>query len=489
MKLKHLIIFLLVSVTILLVPFTSYAKQSGYFQLSKSKHYVEYRINGKKTKNLTVKKGKKTYKIVNGRVKKINGKNEGTVKTRAGKIIYLKNGKTFNGMKSKKYYVNGQVDKKATGYRTVKNKKLFFKKGILLTGLYKNKYFKNGVFQNTFTGIKKINGKKFFLNKGKLFNGFYNKRIFVNGRVDKTVNGYKTIKNTRYYFIKGIVSDPTIKHPLKILMVGNSYTYYNGYPQMLSKMIAKTKKSAIVVRATCGGLSLNDLMTSELSYAAFKDGEVIKSGSKTMLKEIINMDFGNLKRAGKWDYIISQNNGSTSTIKDGDVKFYKMIKGNIVSSKRYIIHGMYYSGSTSSTRYEEHMKAAEECKCSILDSNSYYKGYKAQFGTKWTEELTIMDDPKHPSGRGGYLLALCIYAKLFGINSFASTETDSHFIALYNSEGGNTKEFAPNKYKAKNATVFAMSVTKSEAKKLQAYVRFYSDTYIGNPLYIQDYVL
>ena len=491
-KRKSILLFLLVFSLLMLIPFTSYAKQSGYFVRSNNNKYVEYHLkNGKKAGSLTVKKGKKSYKVINGKVTKINGRNEGTLVTKYGRTVYVKNGKTFNGIKSSKLYEYG-IHSNYTGKKVVKDTKYYFKNGTLFTGIYKSKYYKKGVINKEFTGNVKYNKKTYFVKKGKLFNGFYSKRYYKDGKTDKTVNGYKTIDGLKYYFIKGVVSDPTIAHPLKILMVGNSYSYYNGYPQMLSKMISKTNKSAIVVRAICGGLDLNELMKSnKISYVAFKDGKIISEGSNSTLEKVVKIDFGNLNRAGKWDYIISQNNASkTDGITSGDIAFYNMIKKNIVSSKRYIIHGMYYSTSTGASRYNAHLDAVEKCQCSIINSNSYFAQYKSEFGRKWTEDLTIQDSSHHPSGRGGYLLALCIYTKLFGANRLARTETDSSFIKLYNSDGGVTEEFAPNKYKkGSKATDFSMSVTMSEAKKLQAYVRSHSDEYLGEPLYIQDYVL
>lgn len=492
-KSRSILVFLLVILIVSLIPFTSYAKQSGYFIRSKNNKYVEYHLaNGKLVKDKTVKVGKNTYKIAKGKVVKINGKDIGTVKTKAKKTVLINKGKTYNGIYGGKVYKNGLVNTKANGFVKIGKVKYLCTKGKLFTGIYKNKYYyKNGLYQKTYIGFIKYNKKTYLIGKGILYTGLYYNKYYTNGRVNTKMNGFKTINGSKYYFIKGVVSDPTVANPLKILLVGNSYTYYNGYPQMLSKMIAKTKKSAIVVRATKGSLSLQDLMTSnQISYAAFKNGTVIAEGSNTTLSEVLKKDFGNLKRAGKWDYIISQNNGSTSTIVSGDVNFYNMIKGNIASSSRYIIHGMYYAASTSTSRYNEHLKASQQCKCSIINSNAYYSIYKANFNSKWVEDLTIQDSSYHPSGRGGYLLALCIYARIFGTNSFARSETDNVFIPLYNAAGGTTKEFAPNKFNAKSSsTAFSMSVELAEAKKLQAFVRNYSDVYIGVPLYIQDYVL
>ena len=491
-KSRFILLFLLVTAIVFIVPFTAQAKQSGYFIRSNNNKYVEYHLaNGSLVKNKTVKSGKNTYLVQNGRVMKINGKDVGTVKTKMKKTVLISKGNTYNGIYGSKVYKNGLVNTKANGFVKINNVKYYCKKGTLFTGIYKSKYYKKGKFQSKYIGFVKYNKKTYLIGKGKLFTGLYYNKYYVKGLVNTKLNGFKTLYGNKYYFIKGVVSDPTVANPLKILLVGNSYTYYQGYAQMLSKMIAKTKKSAIVVRASKGDMSITELMTTnQISYAAFKDGNVIAEGSNTKLENVIKIDFGGLKRAGKWDYIIAQNNASSSNVTSGDVSFYNMIKGNIVNSKRYIIHGMYYAASTSTSRYNEHLKAVQQCNCSIINSNAYYSIYKANFKRSWVEDLTIQDSVYHPSGRGGYLLALCIYARIFGTNTFARSETDNAFIPLYNKAGGTTKEFAPNKYNKKSsATAFSMSVELAEAKKLQAFVRNYSDVYIGVPLYIQDYVL
>ena len=411
-----------------------------------------------------------------------------------GKKYYFYQGKIANGIVKNRYYANGRVDKKKTGIFKIKGVKYYIKKGKLYNGLYKKIYYKNGVRYREFSGFIKYKKKQYYVYAGKLANGLHGRAYYKNGRVNKKINGYKKIGGYKYYFIKGVIADPTVAHPLKILMVGNSYTYYNGYPQMLSQLIAKTNKSALVVRATKGDRSIPQLMEQQLSYVAWKDGKQIASGSNTYLKDIMKIDFGSLNRAGKWDYIICQNNEDDSTkLSAGDIKFFNMVKGSIPNSKRFLIHGMYYSTTISNKRYNEHMKAVTACNCSIINSVAYYNQYNTYFNasekSKWRAELTLMDSDHHPSGRGGYLLALCIYAKIFGVNSYARNETDTLFIPLYNKEGGSTKEFAPDKFKQKDASDFAMSVTALEAKRLQAYVRTYADEYIGAPLFIQDYNL
>lgn len=280
----------------------------------------------------------------------------------------------------------------------------------------------------------------------------------------------------------------------KILLIGNSYTYYNGYGQMLAKLAGKTGKKVIVVRATHGGYSALDLYeTNAISYVAWSSTDgTLGSGSGKKLKDVINMDFGKLKRTD-WDYVVLQNNQDVkhsgkytdaqlktieSKIIEGDTKIYNLVKSKIPSSKNFIINATHFHKSVSNRRYNMHKKMASKYNCSIINSAKLYEEYTNMYKRNWIGELTVCDDPNHQSGRGGYIYALAIYARIFGVNEFASSQTDNNFIALYNKDGGTTSEFAPNYFKKKNGNSHSYSVDIKTAKKLQYLVRKYYKKYV-----------
>ena len=399
-------------------------------------------------------------------------------------IEYLfKNGKLYTGLNEKKYFVNGLLDVKKTGFYEVNGKKLYFDNGKLFTGLLDKKYYENGVFISDKKGEIKYKNTVYYVENGLLYSGFTNNKMYVEGVPDKNYNGYKILDNIEYYFSEGVVTRPPDDVPVKILLVGNSYTYYQGMGQMLSAFIKDGGKSALVVRATKGGHGLASIMKNDLQYVAFLDGKQIEDGSKTKLDVVVNKDFANLNRPARWDYIMCQNNEGISKLHNTNIEFFNKYLKCVNDKSQILFHATYYSNSPSTSRRNAINQVAEECGCSVINSSFYYREYNSYFKRNWISDLTVQDNPKHPSSRGAYLMALCIYCKIYGTREFAKSNDDSNFIQVYNSDSGYTNEFAPNKFKRKKHTTnYSMKVTKSDAKKLQTFVSKYANDYLGSPL-------
>ena len=261
----------------------------------------------------------------------------------------------------------------------------------------------------------------------------------------------------------------------KILLVGNSYTYYNGLGQIVSKLAQKTGKKAIVVRATKGAAGATSLAKAKLDYVAWSSTKgTLTSGAGKTLSQILEMDFGNLNRK-KWDYVILQNNDGNGSIVKGDKAIYAKVKKYIDKPKNFILNATTYSSSNGSKRYSIHLSYAKQIRCSVIRSGQLFEKYGKAFNRNWVKDLTICDGDKHPSGRGAYLNALTIYAKIYGVSDFASSENSSKFIELYNKDGGTTNEFVSNWYRknknGSNPSSVSNSVDKKTAKKLQMLVR------------------
>ena len=494
------------------------------------KNYALIKINGKKSGYVKVRDGKKYYikdgKTYDGLLKnklfknglfdsKANGKitvdkteylfkdgvlftglnnkeyyNNGLVDKsvngffKVDDIEYLfESGKLYTGLHEKMYFVNGLLDAKKTGFYEVNGKKLYFDNGKLFTGLLENKYYENGIFKKDKTGEIKFKNKPYYVENGLLYTGFTNNTIYVKGEVDKSISGYKILEDVEYYFTEGVVTRPPDDVPVKILLVGNSYTYYQGMGQMLSAFIKDGGKSALVVRATKGGHGLASIMKNDIQYVAFLDGKQIEDGSKVKLDDIVNKDFDSLNRPARWDYIMCQNNEGIDKLQNTNVEFFNKYLKCVHDKTRILFHATYYSNSPSTVRRNAINQVAEKCGCSVINSSFYYRDYNSYFKRNWISDLTVQDNPKHPSSRGAYLMALCIYCKIYGTREFAKSNDDSNYIEVYNSDKGYTNEFAPNKFKRKKHTTnYSMKVTKSDAKKLQTFVSKYANDYLGTPL-------
>ncbi len=274
--------------------------------------------------------------------------------------------------------------------------------------------------------------------------------------------------------------------PVKILLVGDSYTYVNGVGQILSELCGKKSIEAVVVRATKGGRSSSELLKESLSYKCWVNGKSTSNGNG-QLKTIIDKDFENLDRKGSWDFVISQNNSTVDGTKTGDEKMFKfMVTDNkaVSESKNFILHCTQFGGSLSKNRYNKHKEVAHAKGCSLIDCRGIFSKYESEFsGHDWLKELTVMDNDKHQSARGAYLYACAIFAKLFGTASFPSSK-NSTGIGLYNSKDGNAQSFITDHWKGatSKASSLGNKISEDVAYDLQYLVSKYASTYIGSKL-------
>lgn len=286
----------------------------------------------------------------------------------------------------------------------------------------------------------------------------------------------KNQKNIKTEEKKSETVKPEKVNYTKILLIGNSYTYYNGYGEMLSKLCGLTKKNVIVVRATKGGADAHILLSAKLDYKEWINGETMKSGKAT-LSQILKYDFEKLGKSGKWDFIVLQNNTTLDKTCQYDVEAFNYCKGYISKAVDFIINVPHYSTSVGDSRLKEAKKAQQKCGCSLIDE----RGIVAKYGD-WKNDLTIKDKANHASARGMYLNALCTYAKIYGVGAF-SKDGKTLGIPLYNADNKTAKTIISDNYKA-GQTAASNSITKSVAAKLQYLVRS-NKSFIGTVLTAQ----
>ncbi len=272
---------------------------------------------------------------------------------------------------------------------------------------------------------------------------------------------------------------------VKMLLIGNSYTYYNGFGEILSRLGGLTGKQLLVVRATKGDRSsLQLLEESKVDYVAWYNGEKLKSG-KGSLSDISAIDFGSIDRADRWDYVVNQNNTTKEKTAERDIAMFSAFENKIPDAKCFIIHDTYIQKSVSTSITKEHLKAVIECGCSMISSRALFTHYKDVYpDSVWTADLTVADSPMHPSARAAYLFALTVYAKIYGAEAYPEEAHGTPFIALYNSDGGQASEFITDKYYKRNGTDTSMSVTESDAALLQYLVRANYEESIGEQFFL-----
>ena len=268
---------------------------------------------------------------------------------------------------------------------------------------------------------------------------------------------------------------------VKIMLIGNSYTYYNTLDQLLCKMGNAAGKDLLVVSVTKGGSDAYELLEEKLTYNAWYKGAKIKGGSGYM-EDICSIDFGNINRNSSWDYIVLQNNDAASSTGMGDVYVLGLLSPMLKSNRNFIINSNYWVDSISKDRYREHLAVCKAAGSSIIDTRGFYSQYHNVFKNRvWFKDLTVRDSRNHPSVLGSYVFALSIYAKIFGTDELSSGVDDDTVLPFYNSDGGNIGEIVDTSY-FKNKFNPDESINRKTASLIQSLVKNYAPYYIGSAL-------
>jgi|GEM_PF-4007357 len=258
---------------------------------------------------------------------------------------------------------------------------------------------------------------------------------------------------------------------MKILLIGNSYTYYNGCGEILSRLLSLSKHDNLIVRATKGGKDAHQLLTEKLSYKIWENGKTKKSGTK-YLKDILNYY--------TYDFIVLQNNTTVELTKKYDIEAFNFCSKSVINPNNFIINVTHFGKSLTKERLEKHKEAAEKIGCSIVDTRQAFSVYSDFFsGHKWVDDLTIDDKNFHASARGMYLTALVLFAAICGSNLFSINEKIAG-IPLFNEEGGSAKSFITDNFHSGNR--YGNSVTETDAARLQFLVRSLKIKKISNEI-------
>ena len=178
---------------------------------------------------------------------------------------------------------------------------------------------------------------------------------------------------------------------IKVLFVGNSFTYFYNLPQVVSSM-AKTQKIHIETRqSTVGGSNLEQHWKSE-------------KGTKTRY----------LLENKKWDYVVFSNHSLSA----------------INTPKSFLEYGKKFADLTREKGAEPIFMITWAYKSNPLMQVEITKMYKklskitksdyVPCGSLFTKsrekrpDLNLFDDDKHPSSNGTYLLGLSFYKYFTG---------------------------------------------------------------------------
>jgi hypothetical protein len=178
--------------------------------------------------------------------------------------------------------------------------------------------------------------------------------------------------------------------PLRILFIGNSYTYVNDLPKMLAALAEAGKQRPVVsARETPGGCSLEK---------HWKDGKALKK-----------------IQAGPWDYIVLQEHSLRPlTDRPKMFEYAAKLEAEIKQHKAKTLLYQTWARQNTPERQPELSKA-------YLDLGKQLGARVVPVGMAW--EQALKEDPKralhskdksHPSPAGTYLAACVFYATLYG---------------------------------------------------------------------------
>jgi hypothetical protein len=184
---------------------------------------------------------------------------------------------------------------------------------------------------------------------------------------------------------------PVQTKKIRVLFVGNSFTYYNNLPQVVSAM-AKSQDVIIETKhSTVGGSSLENHWKSE-------------RGTQTRI--MIELE--------KWDYVVF-NNHSLSSITSPD-KFLEFSKkfADLARSKGaepiFMMTWAYKSNPLMLPQIEKMHKLL----CEQTNTNYIPGGPLFASSIKYRPDIELFHDDIHPSSNGTYLLGLAFYKYFTG---------------------------------------------------------------------------
>lgn len=175
---------------------------------------------------------------------------------------------------------------------------------------------------------------------------------------------------------------------IRVLFIGNSYTYFNNLPEMLSKLAASAGLSLETEMVARGGATLQQHWEEGLALKALKQG--------------------------RWDYVVLQEQSMLPVSDPATMhKYAKMFDAEIkqIGAKTvfYLTWARQNRPETQAALTEAYTKIAKELGAMIAAAGPAW-----QTAIKENPELVLhLPDQSHPNSSGTYLTACVFYSLLF----------------------------------------------------------------------------
>jgi hypothetical protein len=189
-------------------------------------------------------------------------------------------------------------------------------------------------------------------------------------------------------------SQETKKEPIRVLFVGNSFTYFFNLPQVVTAMAESQGMEIITRQSTVGGSNLEE------HWKALK-------GTRTR----------KLLDSLEWDYVVL-NNHSTSAIDTPDEfmeygkKFIELIRSK--GAEPVIMQTWGYKSNPLMIHpiMKGYAKLIGETSSEFVPAGELFMEAR-----KWRPDLELFQDDKHPSSNGTYLLGLAFFKYFTGAST------------------------------------------------------------------------
>ena len=199
---------------------------------------------------------------------------------------------------------------------------------------------------------------------------------------------------------------------IRVLFVGNSFTYFFNLPQVVSSMAQSQGVSIITRQSTVGGSTLEQHWKEE-------------RGTRTR----------RLLDSAKWDYVVL-NNHSLITVNGPDEfmeyskKFIDLIRSK--GAEPIIMQTWGYKSNPLLIRpiREGYARLGKEADVDVVPCGDLFAEAR-----QWRPDMELFQDDKHPSSNGTYMLGLTFFKYFTGLSTVdiphRLTTTDKDGEKLY----------------------------------------------------------
>lgn len=199
---------------------------------------------------------------------------------------------------------------------------------------------------------------------------------------------------------------------IKILFIGNSYTYFNGLPSIISNMALRESKEVVVSQITQGGFLLSEYLKKDFVIEDIKDENydfvILQEQSTAPLFKARELTYPAIREFNK---LVKNNGGET-------ILFMTWAREYVDSIKTKMLPGKFYYDVFDSYNTAQDSLAASYCRIgkeldvAVAPAGLVWK----EIHNKYPDLKLWRNDHNHPMECGSIIAAYSIYATLFGSN-------------------------------------------------------------------------